>query len=657
MKKNSVRILALLLAALLALSACGGKDTTTQPGGDAPAGNEPAGEPGQPGQPDNGGEAITDFVDFQLQSSEIRTFCLLNSEDSVNSNVLCNAYSPLLELNNKGALGPAVAKEWGTEDGGLTWTFKLRDDVVWVDVDGNEKAKCTAQDWVTAMEFILNYHKNGSLNTSMPTAMIAGAGEYYEMTKAMDEASARALSVADGPFLETVGIEAPDDYTLIYHCAMNTPYFDTVCACACLYPVSQAQLDEMGIDGFLAQSPENMWYNGPYRITDYIMNNSKVLTRNESYWDKDCTLFDTVTILMVEDGNQDDQLFQTNEVDRATLSESNLRTIYDNPNHEYHANLIEERPEARSRQWHFNYAKNNSDGTPDVNWNTAVANEAFRLSLYYGMDLTKWWSRYNFIHPEHCENLAYTVKGLLYFSDGTDYVDRVVEKLELPEGGRYNQALADQYKEQAISELTAKGVTFPVELDYYVKAGDQNALDSATVLKEIVEALGKDYITLNIGEYVSSQSKEIYDPKLQSWGNAGWGADYGDPENFISQELYGHKNAYYSRQMSNINDATDPELIAVYQEYTALAEKAAQIYDDMDARYEAFAEAEAYMLKHALVIPCYYSVPYQLTRVNDYSKIRGVYGMQNFTYKNWETSTVPYTAEDYERFVADFNAQ
>jgi len=101
MKKNSVRILALLLAALLALSACGGKDTTTQPGGDAPAGNEPAGEPGQPGQPDNGGEAITDFVDFQLQSSEIRTFCLLNSEDSVNSNVLCNAYSPLLELNNK----------------------------------------------------------------------------------------------------------------------------------------------------------------------------------------------------------------------------------------------------------------------------------------------------------------------------------------------------------------------------------------------------------------------------------------------------------------------------------------------------------------------------------------------------------------------------
>ena len=315
MKKNHVRILSLLLAAMLALSACGGTNGS--------------GKNDENQTTSNGGEPIKDFIDFQVQASEVRTFCLLNSEDSVNSNVLCNAYSPLLELNNKGALGPAVAKEWGTEDGGLTWTFKLRDDVTWVDVEGNEKAKCTAQDWLTAMEFILNYHKNGSMNTSMPIAMLSGAEEYYEATKAMDEASALALTVHDGPFLETVGIEAPDDYTLIYHCAMNAPYFETLCAAACLYPVSQAQLDEMGVDGFLAQTPETMWYSGPYRITEYIMNNTKTLTKNESYWDKDCTLFDTVTIRMLEDGNQDDLLFQTDEVHYSALSEGNLRIIYD----------------------------------------------------------------------------------------------------------------------------------------------------------------------------------------------------------------------------------------------------------------------------------------------------------------------------------------
>jgi len=41
--------------------------------------------------------------------------------------------------------------------------------------------------------------------------------------------------------------------------------------------------------------------------------------------------------------------------------------------------------------------------------------------------------------------------------------------------------------------------------------------------------------------------------------------------------------------------------------------------------------------------------------VNDYTKIYGVYGMQNCTYKNWETSTEAYTAADYEQFLADFN--
>ena len=33
-----------------------------------------------------------------------------------------------------------------------------------------------------------------------------------------------------------------------------------------------------------------------------------------------------------------------------------------------------------------------------------------------------------------------------------------------------------------------------------------------------------------------------------------------------------------------------------------------------------------------------------------------LYGCQNNTYKNWETYTVPYTAEDYARFEAEFNS-
>lgn len=53
----------------------------------------------------------------------------------------------LLESNPKGELVPCIAEEWGSEDGGLTWTFKLRDNAKWVDVNGNEKANVVANDF------------------------------------------------------------------------------------------------------------------------------------------------------------------------------------------------------------------------------------------------------------------------------------------------------------------------------------------------------------------------------------------------------------------------------------------------------------------------------------------------------------------------------
>ena len=61
-------------------------------------------------------------------------------------------------------------------------------------------------------------------------------------------------------------------------------------------------------------------------------------------------------------------------------------------------------------------------------------------------------------------------------------------------------------------------------------------------------------------------------------------------------------------------------------------------------------------MNNAMVIPWNYSVKWQLTKVNDYSKMYAAYGISDIVYKNWETSTVPYTAEDYERFKAEYEA-
>lgn len=643
--KKRAKWLAVVLAAALAVSAVGcgsGKKGGSDKGKDGAA------------------EKIKDLVTFEVPSREMENVFILNTEMSNDLNVLCNTNEGLLETDEKGKLIAGIATEWGTEDAGLTWTFKLRDDVKWVDQQGNEKADMIADDYVTALEWILNSHKNDAgNNASMPIATIKGAKEYREYTAGLS--AEEALALDKEKFKEMVGIETPDDYTVIYHCAAPTPYFDTLAVSACLYPISQAFFDEIGVENVKSAGIDQLWYNGPYILTEFIQGNTKTLTKNEKYWDKDCKLFDTVTVKLIEDTTVGYSLYETGEIDNIDLSEANLRTIYEDESNKYHDYLTEKLPKKFSYQMKFNYAKKNEDGTDDTNWNTAVANEAFRKSIYYGLDLTKIYERSNLVNPLICENTAYTMRGLVYFSDGTEYTKKVEELIGLPESDgktmrRLDTDKAQELKKQAMEELKAKGVSFPVEIDYYIPAGSQASLDGATVLKQIFsECLGDDYVKLNIGTYVSSYTQEVTNPRLHSIVMNGWGADYGDIQNFLGQETYGEETAYYSNYYTYINDATDPELIATWKEFTNLVNEANAITDDVDKRYEAYAKAEAYMIEHAMTIPYNLEISWQLSKINEYSRSNAIFGIQNYMYKNWETSVDAYTTEDYEKFAEEFN--
>ena len=88
------------------------------------------------------------------------------------------------------------------------------------------------------------------------------------------------------------------------------------------------------------------------------------------------------------------QLYQAGEVDYVKLTESMVKTISSNPNHEFYEYMVPDKPSTSSYQFHWNYAKNKEDGTPDTNWNTAIANEAFRKSIYYGLDLKDYYGEF-----------------------------------------------------------------------------------------------------------------------------------------------------------------------------------------------------------------------------------------------------------------------
>ena len=662
MKKKLSRLLALALAAALTLSGCS-SGTTEEPESTAEAPSSAAQE-----EQESQGEAIEDLVIARLSTAEMQTFNILYSQTMEDFANLCNMVDSLMEIDNYSRIVPCIAESYTTNEDKSVWTFQIRDGVKWVDVNGNEKAECNAWDFATGLEWVLNFYKNDSTNTSMPFEMIEGAEEYYEYTKTLSKEEAYALTAGEGStFLEMVGVEVPDDYTIVYHCINPKPYFDSVATYACLFPISQAMVDELGgPDGVRAMNNETMWYNGPYLMTSYIQGNEKVQTKNPKYWDTECTLFDTVTIKMVESTDIAFQLYQAGELDYVALTESNLTTIYNDENNEFHDYLVEKLPTKYSWQIHFNFAKNNEDGTPDNNWNLAVANEAFRLSWYYGLDLKEYYSRLNAINPMSCENNAYTMKGLVYTSDGTDYVDLVKEELGIQENGetlaRLDADKAEQYKQQAIEELTAAGVTFPIGIDYYISASNQTSLDSANVFKQcFIDSFGEDYVQLNIKTYVSSSTQEVYTPRLHSIALTGWGADYGDPQNYLGQETYGNDNAYFSASYNYINEVEANEntqnLIDTFVTFTEMVEAADAIHDDLDARYQAYAEAEAYMIQHAICIPNYYDVGWCLSKINLYSQRNAMFGCQNNKMKNWETSVDGYTTEEMEAFKQAYLAE
>ena len=612
---------------------------------------------------------LTEFVTYRNASAEIECWNMLYSQKSADLDVLTNLWDGLLSFDRYGKVVPAIAKSWEHNEDASVWTFHLRDDVDWVDQNGEVQAHLTSADFLTGLEWVLNAEKNQAANTSMPTETLAGAAEYYAHTKELEE-DAAALTYED-MLAFGVGVEAPDDTTLIFTCAAPCPYFDTVAAGNSFAPAAPALIEALGLEGFRSCDSSSMWYCGPYLVEEFVQGNTKSYIPNPHYYDQEASRFERFTVTMLSDGGVALQLYQNRELDELDLGESSLSLIQNDPDNEYNNQLCEKRPTKFSHSIHFNFQKLNEDGTPDDDWNKAAANRAFRQCFYNGLDLTAWYSRTNKIHPLKCENDCYTMQGLCYTSDGTDYTDLVRAELGLADKTYNGETMIRlrgsdlaSLKQVAMAELSSLGVSFPVHAAYYITSGSSSALDTATVLQQcFTNSFGDDFIVLDIKTYASSLQKEVVTPQLQSFIINGWGADYGDPVNFLAQEVLHDDNAAYSVRYTNMAKITadtpaswQSALVGDFEQFTKLVNEAKAIVTDLDARYAAFAKAEAYLIQNGLACPVKYDITWCLTHANEYSKINAPYGNCNAKAINWETSSVGYTTAQYEQFARDFAA-
>ena len=623
--------LMLALAMVLGMAACGGNTETA----------EPSAAPAAPTAP-----AVAENAVFRkLYASEVTTLNYLITTQENEMSIAANVVDCLVEYDNFGNIEPALALEWSSNEDATVWTFKLREDVKWVDKDGNEVAAVTAHDFVNSAHYVCDAN-NAAAGASQYTNIVAGAAEYNEWTAYQlalpnavdgtdengnavklvknDDGEEEILEEAPEATLEGIGVKALDDYTLEYTLIKSCPYFVSMVSTGPFMPSNAAFMAECG-DKF-GTSNEYLLYCGAYVLSTYEPQNQRVLTKNAAYWDVDAVHIDSVEFKYNAEANSvATTMYLAGDIDHADVSSDLLTAMMADP--EYADDIHPTRASTSYSYWYlFNFDPNFDAEYEPENWDLAVNNENFRKSIYAALNRTAALSASDAMDPASLVSNTITPAGFAAASaDFTTYGDLAA----FAERDYLDADKALAYKDAAMAELTAAGATFPVKvLVLYNPTSSSWANESQIVEQNLEKVLGTDYIDVIV--QAGPDTGFLNERRAGNYGlmKCNWGADYADPETWTDPFVDGSKYNF-------IFKAKGAETQALFAEYTKLVDEAKSITNDMDARYEAFAKAEALLLEHAFALPIHTSSrTYQMSNLNIFEGQYAPFGNATLRYKD-----------------------
>ncbi|MCI9333211.1 MAG: peptide ABC transporter substrate-binding protein [Lachnospiraceae bacterium] len=650
MKKKKLMALFLCLSMALstALTGCGGSDsnqnTGSQTNGEA---QSDTGSQTDGGDQANAAENTGSAVYTRLYSSESSTLNYLVTSTIEEQRVGANCIDTLVEYDSDGQLKEGLATEWNYDEGQMTWTFTLRE-AKWVDNTGAEVADVTAQDFVDALKYELTPEYE-SANAQNLFGIIAGAQEYYNGQVYNGGADEDGVTWPAIDFSE-VGVKAVDEHTLTYTLAKEVPYFISSLAYVVYMPAYGPLLEELGKE--YGTAADKMYYNGAFYLAEFSPQERQVYKKNPSNYDAANVFIDEIQrIYNAEADTLGPEMVKRGEVDWAEISADLLDDWLGN---EDTKNLVSrERPSTSYSYFYcFNFDPQfDAEYEPD-NWRIAVNNENFRKALFAGLDKTKEVAVLEPNAPQDYVLSTITPFDFAYNADGADYTT-VGAMASM--GDTFDETKALEYKEAAMAELSAAGVTFPVKVLMPYNPSVVNWDKECQVVEQQMEALlGTDFIDIIIEAGPTDNFlTEIRRSGQYAFMKCGWGADYADPETWTdpfyqSKGEAGYDPGYKYAFIANaITEGTDTA--PVIQEYFDKVEAAKAITIDTNARFEAFAEAEAVLIDHALVIPFSITVsPYIATKLNEFDAQYAPFGVSRLRFKGQKVLDHYVSMEEYE---------
>ncbi|MEL7694989.1 MULTISPECIES: peptide ABC transporter substrate-binding protein [Pantoea] len=214
--------------------------------------------------------------------------------------VIRDLFEGLTNQDAHGKIVPGVAQSWSSSDN-KTWIFTLRNNARWSNGEP-----------VTAQDFVYSWQRLVDPKNSSAFAWFAGLSGIEN-----------AAAITKGEMTpDKLGVVAQDNNRLKVTLDRPVPWFPALVANVALFPVPQQVIARQG-DSWTA--PGKLVGNGAYQLSERVVNEKIVLTRNPHYWDDAHSVLAKVTFVPINEESSATKRYRSDDID---ITESFPKNMY-----------------------------------------------------------------------------------------------------------------------------------------------------------------------------------------------------------------------------------------------------------------------------------------------------------------------------------------
>ena len=392
-------------------------------------------------------------------------------------NIIKQLFRGLLWYDEDLGVVPAAAKEvptkanGGISEDGLTYTFKLRDDLVWSDGE-----PLTASDFEYSLKRLFDPE--------------AGAQGYY-YSFYTNIVGSEAYSTGEGS-ADDIGVTAVDDTTLEIQLGDVQPTLLQLLALWPAYPVRQDIIEEHG-DAWTEAG--TLIGNGPFVLKEWVHEDHITVEADPNYWGDDKPTLQRIVFQMIPDESVALIAYQNDELDITEVPLPDIKRFDGHAEELKYAELVTFAQEFNNTEEPF------TDPLVRKAFKMAVDSDAYVDSVRQGAGL----AAFSWIPP----GMPGSNPDI-----GTDYAFD-------PEGAK-----------DLLAQSTYGGAEGLPDITVTIADTQAGRLTAEFLQEQLRVNLG---VSIDIEILESATYEDRYLASEFQFVIGGWGADYADPENWLPQ--------------------------------------------------------------------------------------------------------------------------